>query len=131
MISDVIKATREYLGKLNIGFNEFTFSALLAGNIPGINRPHVNMVIRNGGFSPVTMSSYEVQPIMTFYITVQNLNSQEDAQLAAVEFITLLVKNLLLQNFGIELQHDFTPPSSKGNYFLVCDNLPRDVSAYP
>jgi hypothetical protein len=112
VLAAIAKGIVQHFKGSGILFNEITLSSLLSGTIPGINRPHINIVVKSGPYNMMNMEkAYESVVFPTLYLTIQNMNSQEDAQFECLELIDLIFGSLLYRDLGLELQTDLTPVS--------------------
>jgi hypothetical protein len=91
--------------------DQIDFNELVDRNTGALERPVVNISINAGAFQKVTLTTYKQSVIVSLFIMIQHLGSEESRRFMSYRLVSAIAKVLLLEKLGLPLQDSLKPMS--------------------
>jgi len=94
-----------------IKVDDISFNELVDRKVGALQQPVANISINDGTFKKVTLTTYKKIIILSLFVMIQDLRSEEAQRFATYKLITGIAKILLLEKLGLPLQDSIKPVS--------------------
>ena len=111
MIKELSLKILDRLNLAGLQTKQIDFKGIIDRQIGALDRPAVNISINQSSFTKVTLNKYKAALVVSLFLLIQNVSGEKQRRFAIYDLIEAIIRTLILQDFGLDLQDKLRPTS--------------------